>query len=178
MPINAIQYLNAPIKVPPRLGSWLYTVKSLTDKLYSIKGCTDLKVLSQQWVQTNWWCQQMLGLQKSQLLIREIMMQCDGLAYWYARSIIPKSCYRLNPEFFDRLQKESIRNLIFNNDQVERKGMITYPVDKLCLEWYWVKKFLPDIDAPLWLRLTEYCFLSQQSFYVVELLLPELETLL
>ena len=177
MPIIAKKYIDAQIQVAPGLRDWLYTVKSLTDKLYTQYGSADLTVLSQKWLSPNWWDQHMLGIYETKLLQREILMKSKQVPYWYARSIIPASCYMLNPDFFERLQHESIRNLIFDNEQVERVEMITYSVNQFCLEWYWVSKYVPAIDTPIWLRLIEYRFLSQQSFYVLELLLPELESI-
>lgn len=105
-------------------------------------------------------------------------MKNQGIVYWYARSVIPQSCYALKPEFFNRLENESIRNLIFDESSVRRLPILCYPVDQLNLEFHWVKKYIGSEYSQMWVRFTELVFQEKSSFYLVEILLPELESLL
>lgn len=177
MPINSQTILFSDVKESEFLKSWLECQDSLTDKLKTKVGQIDLELLTQQWTTPNWWDKYVLSIQDDTIFQREIIMKNQGMVYWYARSVIPQTCYNLEPEFFDRLEKESIRNLIFGESKVRRLPLLCYPVDKMNLEFYWVKKYISSSYASLWVRLTELVFLEQNSFYLIEILLPELENL-
>lgn len=171
---------NQPIWVaesnrPDALKDWREYQDSLTDKLQSAKGSVQLELLAQQWIKPTWWDKYLLQISDEFIFQREIMMKHLDIEYWYARTIIPKKCYNLNPDFFKRLEKESIRNLIFNNDKVHRVTMINYPVDDQCIELFWVKKHLKRVESGVWARLSEFSFEHLESFYLIELLFPELE---
>ncbi|CEG56798.1 chorismate--pyruvate lyase family protein [Legionella fallonii] len=173
---------NQPIFVaepqnPHSLLDWRECRHSLTDKLQAARGSTQLTVISQQWTRPTWWDRYLLQIDDELIFEREIMMKHHHTDYWYARTIIPKKCYFSDPEFFKRLEKESIRNLIFDNSKVHRVTMLNYPIDKQCIEFNWVKKHLNNIDGIIWVRLAEYSLNYLESFYLAELLLPELECL-
>lgn len=175
MYINNQPIFCAETKEHEFLRDWRDFQYSLTDRLQVAKGDTELEIISQGWIKSTWWDNYLLKINDDLVFQREICMKYSGLEYWYARSIIPSICYNLEPEFFKRLEKESIRNLIFDNNQVDRVQMINYPIDHQCIEFHWVKRHLKNIDGILWLRLAEYSFLKSASFYLVEILLPELE---
>lgn len=160
---------------PERLAKWLHYQASLTDKLQDIKGNAELQLIFQNWVKAGWWDRHLLKVQDESIFQREILMKSHGALCWYARSIIPKKCYDLNPFFFDRLKNESIKNLIFGNSKVQRIHWIHYPINNQCIEFYWVKKNIPSITGILWARLTELSFQQKEYFYLVEIMLPELE---
>lgn len=157
------------------LSEWIHYQDSLTDKLKAITGTIDLELLAQHWVSSSWWDSYILNLKEEQVFQREILMRSQNIEYWYARTIIPYSCYRLNPHFFNRLEKESVRNLIFNTNEVNLVNRICYPVDQRCIEYFWVKKYMTQIEGTLWVRLAEFSFSELESFYLIEILLPELE---
>lgn len=159
------------------LMDWRTHPDSLTDKLKSISGEAKLQLLSQGWIRPSWWDAHVLTLQNEPMFQREIAMHSQGVACWYARSIIPEHCFNLDPVFFNRLENESIRHLIFNNHKVHRVSLHDYCVDYQCLEFYWVQKYFDRAFDTLWVRLAEYSFLSMASFYLVEILLPELGAL-
>jgi chorismate-pyruvate lyase len=158
------------------LKEWRNYEGSLTDKLQDAKGEVEVQLLYQNWIKTTWWDTHVLNIQDAQIVQREIIMSSLGLNYWYARTIIPKKCYTLDPIFFKRLEKETLKNLIFGEQKVQRVSMRSYPVDKECIEFQWVKKYIKLRDEPLWVRLAEYSFLNIESFYLAEILLPELES--
>ncbi|MCW8385763.1 chorismate lyase [Fluoribacter dumoffii] len=176
MPINIKSIFKINVSSSEPLTEWLNHPNSLTDKLYQIKGDARIQLLSQSWTYTDWWDRYLLQIPDERVFQREIIMKSHGIPYWYARSIIPKKCYELDPVFFGRLQNESIKNLIFDREKVSRLQCINYPVDQRCLEYYWVKKNL-DVTGVLWLRLAEFSFQHKESFYLVEIMLPELETI-
>ncbi|HAT9046478.1 TPA: chorismate lyase [Legionella pneumophila] len=178
MPINYQSLLIADAKEPELLKDWLEYQDSLTDKLKAMTGNAELERLSQNWSIPNWWDKYVLCIQDNSILQREIVMKNQGIVYWYARSVIPQSCYALKPEFFNRLENESIRNLIFDESSVRRLPILCYPVDQLNLEFHWVKKYISSEYSQMWVRFTELVFQEKCSFYLVEILLPELENLL
>lgn len=178
MPINNNAILAVDGGEPGSLREWCYHDQSLTDKLKAITGGVQLKVLSQQWARASWWDKYLLKLADNTVFERDILMTHQHITYWYARSIIPESCYRLDPEFFNRLRQESIRNLIFSEERVTRTNMWCYSINAECLEFYWVNQYLNDKaqehSEPLWVRLVEYSFQQQGTFYLIEILFPEL----
>ena len=174
MLINGHKLYLADVKEPPTLSSWIHYQQSLTDKLQQATGSANIVLLSQQWVKPSWWDKYLLMIDDPVIFQREITMQSQDVAYWYAKTLIPQQCYDLNPDFFNRLQQESVRNLVFDCEQVKRVQMLSYPVDINCIEYSWAKKYLPKLETELWVRYSEYSFLDQESFYLLEILLPEL----
>lgn len=160
------------------LRDWREYAHSLTDKLQKVKGSTQLTLMSQKWTQPCWWDKYLLQIRDAQIFEREILMKHQDTAFWYARTIIPQKCYNVDPDFFKRLEKESIRNLIFDNPNVHRVTLLNYPIDKQCIEYHWAKRYLEQLDGVIWVRLAEYSFNELESFYLAELLLPELESAL
>ena len=160
------------------LKEWREYEDSLTDKLISSRGTADLELLFQNWTKADWWSKYLLQIQDDQVFLREILMKNKGIEYWYARTIIPQRCYNSNQTFFNRLNNESIRNLIFGEPKVQRVQMICYPVDSECIEYHWVNKHIKTVNGILWVRLAEYSVQQMHRFYLVEILLPQLESVL
>lgn len=160
-----------------QLKQWLDCDSPITDRLSELTGDAHLELLSQQWVNASWWDCYALDIKDSQVFQREILMKSHDIPYWYARTMIPNSCYALDPDFFKRLNKESIRHLIFNQKQVRKVSKLVYPIDTRCIEFYWLKKYISDKDGILWVRIHEFEIHKKASFYLIELLFPELEDL-
>lgn len=177
MAINTNSIFTINSKCSPQLTEWLNYSDSLTDKLKQLKGDAQVQLISQCWMSTDWWCSNFLQITDSKVYKREIIMKSHNITYWYARSIIPQKCYNLDPAFFGRLEKESIKNLIFKESRVQRVHRFSYPVDEQCLEFYWAKRNLHHVEGELWVRLTEYSFQEKEYFYLVEIMLPELENM-
>lgn len=174
MPINTRLIYSLKAECSKELGDWIHYQLPLTDRLRDANGDAHLELVSQNWIKTDSWCKNLLNIKDLTVFQREIVMKSHGTPYWYARSIIPHSCYELAPSFFDRLKNESIKNLIFDNDQVKRVASIHYPVDQQCVEFYWVKKHVDFADLVLWTRIAEFSFQESQSFYLIEIMLPKL----
>jgi len=160
-----------------RLGDWRTHTNSLTEKLHAAKGDTELELISQKWVLTSWWDTYLLGIKDGQVFQREIIMKNHNTPYWYARTVIPYTSFHYEAVFFIRLENESIKNLIFGNDKVKRISLIDYPVNEKSIEYHWVKKYLPHVNGVMWVRLAEYLYKNSASFYITEVLLPDLESL-
>ncbi|RUR12178.1 chorismate lyase [Legionella sp. km772] len=158
---------------PEALRAWLYCNQPLTDKLKNLSGEAQLEVLSQGWTTSQWWDKKNLSIEEK-IFQREILMKSHGEVYWYARSIIPKSCYDQAPDFFKRLEKESIRRLIFDEPKVKLMKRIVYPINEHAIEFDWMKHYLPHIKDSFWVRLAEFIFQDQSRFYLIEILFPKL----
>lgn len=174
MPINTHLIFSLKAQCSKPFLEWLNYKQSLTDKLRNVKGDACIDLLTQHWVSTDFWSKSLLDVQDTLVFVREIIMRSHNTPYWYARTIIPKRCYDLAPDFFLRLHKESVRNLIFDTEQVTRINSINYPVDEQCVEFYWVRKYLPAVSGILWVRIAEFAFMEHASFYLIEIMLPEL----
>ena len=158
------------------LEAWLHYDKPITDKLQKLTGDAQLELLSQGWINSTAWDAHVLHVQEP-VLQREIFMKSRFKVYWYARAVIPQSCYDLEPVFFNRLERESIRNLVFDEPKVRLVQKIVYPVNAQCPEFQWIKKQLSSVQEILWVRLAEFSFLQAGSFYLIEILFPDLQEL-
>lgn len=174
MPINTHLIFSLKASCSKQLLEWVNYYSPITDKLHKAKGQAQLELMSQRWITTDLWSKTLLNIDDSSVFQREILMNSHDVIYWYARSIIPQKCYALDPIFFDRLKNESIKNLIFDEKQVCRINSINYPVNNQCVEFYWVKKYINQIEEILWVRIAEFSFQNKESFYLVEVMLPEL----
>ncbi|MGC1182207.1 chorismate--pyruvate lyase family protein [Legionella sp.] len=174
MTINTQLIFPLKVSCSQQFLEWINCQSSLTDKLCSAKGAVQLELIAQQWINIDLWSQSVLDIQDVLVFQREILMKSHDVIYWYARSIIPTRCYDLAPTFFDRLHNESIKNLIFNDQRVHRINLITYPINKHCVEFYWLKKYINRIQGILWVRIAEFSFQRKESFYLIEILLPKL----
>lgn len=162
------------LEFPQGIDEWIHYDASLTDKLELLSGDAKVELLSQRWSLPQWWDIHQLNINE-QIFEREIFMKSYGQIFWYARTVLPKSCYDLDPTFFNRLEKESIRHLIFNEAKVERINRSTYPIDKHCLEFYWIKKYSAHIPDSFAVRCTHLLFQKTKNFYLIEILFPTLQ---
>lgn len=162
-----------PLTNPPAvLYDWLNYKFSLMDKLQEKVGETSLSVLNQRWQRPTWWDQFVLGIKEAQVIHRNSIISAKDLACWFARTIIPNSCYLANKSFFDRLSQESLGKLVFNTVGLKRSEVFFYPINASCLEYYWLPPALKEATKSLWLRLSVFCFNEKENFYLVEIFLP------
>lgn len=169
-------YINENVN-SEQLLEWRTHEFSLTEKLNSLIGNSQLEIIFQDWVKPNWWDNYFLNINDQSIFCREIFMKKETNYYWYARTLIPQKCFQLDEYFFNRLKKEALNNLIFNNDTVQRTRLINYPIDSQSIEFNWVNKHLKINSNVLWARLAEFLYQGKHSFYLVEILLPQLEGL-
>lgn len=160
---------------PPLLLPWLIYEDSLTELLQSKAGHTRLQVLGQQWEAADWWDRHVVQMANQTVFHREILMWAGQEACWYARTIIPETTYNAEPLFFNRLQNESLGELIFNETKIKRAYMTYYPIGEQSIEYHWLNKVLPCSAKELWVRLSAFTFKEDFSFFLVETVLPGLE---
>ena len=172
---NYYSHLIQDTKASEKLTEWLTLEDPLTDKLHAALGDAGLELLSQEWVKPSHWDIHVLEIDDTSVFQREILMKSHGKVYWYAKTLIPQKCYQLNPAFFKRLEHESVRHLIFNEPKVKRKKSIFYPITSQCTEYHWMEQFMVSQTGIFWLRLAEFSFQETESFYLIEILSPDLE---
>ena len=159
---------------PATIIPWLAYTRSLTEKLNALTGDARLDVLHQSWDKPNSWDKKVLFLDCDQVMHREIAMWSLDSVCWYARTILPISTYQSNKALFERLQNESLGQLIFNSQQIERLSLTHYAISPDSIEYSWLNSNFHE-DAPiLWVRLSEFQVNHDSSFYLVEILLPGL----
>lgn len=159
---------------PLQLHPWLIHEQSLTQKLKSISGDARLEILDQRWETSDAWDSCKLKLNAIQVLHREIVMWAFDSPCWYARTILPDNTCKANKALFDRLNTEPLGQLIFNGTEIQRASLIHYPISSLSMEYQWLNPTLHQDASILWVRLSEFLIASNDSFFLVEILLPGL----
>ena len=137
-------------------------------------GEAGLSVLKHQRIATGWWEKFVLGIKSEFIWQREILMTAGQKTCWYARTLIPDETHQAYGSFFGRLQHASLGELIFGEQPIRRAAMVTYPVDWTCMEYYWMDSALKRQAPSLWVRLSQFAMDSTHSFYLIEILLPDL----
>ncbi len=177
MLIKPIENTFLPIscELPASLAEWLAYPDSLTERLQDKAGHAKLQVLRQQWERANWWDKQVFHVLEGQVMHREIVMYANDEPCWYARTIIPEATYQAGSSFFNRLQKESLGTLIFNETKIKRLSMVHYPISEQSIEYHWLKQWLSCSALILWVRMSVFSFNNDSPFFLIETLLPALE---
>ena len=165
-------------KPPAFLLPWLHYIDFLTQKLKSEVGDAQLQVIGQRWDSPNWWNKYTLNLDHEQVMHREILMRSFDECCWYARTILPHTTYEVNTVLFDRLNQESLGQLIFNGSAIKRSELIIYPINEQSLEYYWLNDTMHQQETELWVRRSTFMLQDVWPFYLVEIFLPGLKRVL
>ena len=81
-----------------------------------IKSEFELKVLSEQIGQASARECELLGINDSEVYIREIVMYADGQAWLYARSVFPKAILETNGQSLTELGNQPLGRLFFHSE--------------------------------------------------------------
>ncbi|MDP1603212.1 MAG: chorismate lyase [Legionella sp.] len=162
------------VNIPRSLLPWVIHQEALTEKLKQSAGDAQLTILNQNWMTSGWWDNHVLGLDRQVILQREILMSAGEHACWYARTIIPQSTYHIHKPIFNRLNHESLGDIIFSEPRIKRYSMINYAITPQCIEYHWLKPVFCDEDCRLWTRLAIFTIDNDSPFFLIEILLPDL----
>ncbi|MGQ3891107.1 chorismate--pyruvate lyase family protein [Legionella sp. CNM-4043-24] len=173
MRVPFLPYQETAVSPPPSLLPWLVHTGPLTARLKKLRGQTRLQVIRQHWRSTNWWDQQVLGLQHHRILQRDILMFSHQAPCWFARSMIPEPVFTANRDVFDRLQYEALGDIVFSHDHVERSSLDYYPLFPDSIEYYWPERSFVNQAPVMWLRLSTFTIRRHYPFFLTELFLPE-----
>lgn len=157
---------------PSDLLPWLNHQGSLTQKLQTCSSEVRLEVLRQGWDSSNWWDQHVLQHCSGRVFHRDILILGDATPCWFARTIIPQATFYRSESFFNRLKKESLSALIFDEPKVKRVEMIPYFISNQTIEFQWLPKNLNFKNEVRSARLSAFQYCAEDPFYLVEIFLP------
>lgn len=158
------------------LYEWLIYPDSLTKRLLETAGDAKITVLAQGWNSVDWSNQWVAINPSEKIWCREIMMSANGGACWYARSLVPEITYARCSDFFEQLNSKTLGELIFNSPFVERTSLNHYSIDVNSKEYQWLPGAItPFLEPTLWARFSCLKLYKEFPFYLVEILLPEVE---
>jgi chorismate lyase len=160
---------------PENILPWLTYVELLTEKLYNQAGNTSMSVLNQSQTTATWWDRYVLKLDFEAVFHREIVTSAWEKPCWYARTIIPMTTYKSHKLLFDKLRFESLGKLIFGNNKIKRESLEYYSINKQDIEFQWLTRDLYKESEILWVRRSVFYLPTNAKFYLVEILLPDLE---
>lgn len=172
-PLSNIHAFDA--QVPKWLFSWLTEDVFLTKKLKKLTRDAKLEFLGSLWSRPDWWAQHVLALNCEQVYLREITMYSGSYACWYARTIIPAATYYTFSDIFQRLQHQSLGDILFSESKIKRVSCDFYPIDRQCIEYHWLPNGLVNHQSVLWLKLSRFLIKGHFDFYLAELFLPGFE---
>ncbi len=159
---------------PDRLLPWLTHQASLTEKLKNEANVAHLQVLKQAWETPDWWDKHVLNIGGELVLHREIAMWVENEPCWYARTIFPQTTYIKDAAFFDRLQNESLGQLIFGNNEVKRISLVNHTINHQSIEYHWINKWINHNADELWVRKSTFVIAELSPFFLIEIILPGL----
>lgn len=173
--MNPSKLLPIPEMPASILSPWLQpNTHPQTDFLKELSGDATLKLIQQDFYQTNSWERLLLNIADPQTFRREIIMYSHEKPCWYARTIIPESCFHHDTAFFEQLYTKTLTTLVYNQPKVRRQVFLSYGINEKCQEYHWVKKLNLPLTSPLWVRLSTFIFQEKAPFYLLEILLPDL----
>jgi chorismate--pyruvate lyase len=160
---------------PQHLLPWLECTSYMMEQLFAKSQNTELQVLQQIWEPANSWDQQKLSLKVEQVLHRDIIVKAWGAPCWFARTILPRATFDAHFSLFDRLQQEPLGNLIFHTSEVRRLNLQYYAIAPHAVEYAWLPTDILTQQQTLWARLSTFQVANVELFYLIEILLPDLE---
>ena len=153
---------------------WLVYEQSLTQKLKIAAGDARMEVLDQRWDVPDVWDKNVLNIENTNVMHREILMWAWDTPCWYARTIIPDTTWQDNITLFDRLKSEQLGQLIFNGTDIKRVSLTHYSILPSSIEYKWLHESMHQGAPTLWVRLSEFKVHDRDAFFLVEILLPGL----
>lgn len=159
---------------PQYLLPWLTCTTYLTEKLFAKSGNAQLQVCRQIWEPANDWDRTVLALEEQQVFHRDIIMHAWEHPCWFARTVLPENTYQTHLSLFKRLESEPLGNLIFHTDAIQRLSLQTYLIHAQSPEYTWIPTSL-NMTADLWVRSSIFQVKKAEFFYLIEILLPDLE---
>lgn len=160
---------------PQHLLPWLTCRTYLTEQLFAKSGDTSLQVLQQIWEPANEWDRDTFLLSEEKVLHRDIIVSAWNQPCWFARTILPNTTYQAHLSLFERLNHEPLGNLIFHSQVIQRLSLQHKPIGPYAPEYAWIPKTLPISQKQLWMRSSAFQVNNRALFYLIEILLPNLE---
>jgi len=103
-----------------QLHTWMHAKDSLTEKAQQQCQTVSINLRQQYWGIAEPTEAQLLHVSGT-LFIREIVMMCDGDAWWFARTLIPSRTFFIQAEQFSQLQNQPLGTILFSSPSHQRK---------------------------------------------------------
>lgn len=161
--------------MPSAMACWVYDDSSLTNRLITAcSGSFSVKVLQQAWAKPTLNEAQRLGTNYQHLaLIREVLLQCDGVPWVFARTVIPLSTLTGREKYLAHLGNRPLGAVLFSEPNMRRDEM---EVTRLSAKVGLCKKVLQHYDGncdTIWGRRSNF-YLSNKPLLVNEIFLPNI----
>lgn len=110
-----------PDKISPKLLDWLLDPTSLTARLKNHCAEFSVEVLGQEVIACPEEDACDVVKEGEQVLLREVLLMCDGKPHVFARSILPLTSLTGEQQALAHLGNKPLGHIIFNNPSLERK---------------------------------------------------------
>lgn len=160
-------------QVPDGLEDWLWDRGSLTAKLKTAcTGAFSVAVKQQRWGRAHYSEGRLLGVRRGMLsIVREVELQCDGVPWVFARTLIPASSLRGSARRLTMLGSRPLGEVLFSDPSAIRGPMeLTRLVPRHSLFSSAVSS-LQEAPSEIWGRRTLF-YIDRSPLLVNEIFLP------
>lgn len=163
--------------VPPRLRPWLTDPGSLTARIRARCQRFAVRVRSQRLAPVHRDEAKLLGLRAGELAwLREVVLEADGVAVVYARSIMPLANLRGRWNLFTGLGNRPLGAALFADPRIVRQRLHVARLDIRDRRHRGAARIAPEASRSLWARRSVF-LLAGRPLLVCEVFLPAIERL-
>ena len=170
--LNADWLTQLPVSLSPILIDWLCDPNSLTARLKS--HCQEFRVqLLGQHVEK---CQPQEACAAipahSDVLVREVLLYCDGLPHVFARSLIPQESLSGEQQQLGALGEQPLGQVLFNHPSLRREAIEVARFNHCSVVANLCKQLALTVDGDLWGRRSLF-YVNDKPLLVAEIFLPD-----
>ena len=155
--------------ISPAERTWLLDEGSLTERLTAASGNRfRVIVLDQRWRRPAPWERDVLGMRDGAVaLVREVLLECAGQPWVFARSVLPATSLRGKLRYLRRFGARSLGAALFATRGIQRDAFQLARIDPRSLP---IARSLSG-SRPLWGRRSRLC-IDGMPVLVAEVFLP------
>ena len=158
----------------PALREWLLYRQSMTQRLREHCHNVEVEVLQHQIQLPQREEAQTLGLKPRQcVLVREIIMHCDGSPWLYGRTIIPRDFLRGPNKDFAKLGSRPIGEILFGDPKIHRSAFEITQLSSQHKEHQLLRHYWQQAPTHLWARRSQF-YRGKHSLLLLEVFLPNI----
>lgn len=162
---------------PPRLRPWLTDPGSLTARIRARCEGFSVRVLGQRLGRVHRDEAVLLGLRAGELAwLREVVLEADGVAVVYARSIMPRANLRGGWNLFTGLGSRPLGAALFADPRIARQPLHVARLDGRDRRYRRALCVAPPMGRSLWARRSVF-LLEGRALLVCEVFLPDIAQL-
>ena len=160
--------------VPPRLRPWLTDPGSLTARIRARCEGFSVRVLGQRLARVHRDEAAVLGLRAGELAwLREVVLEADGVAVVYARSILPRQNLLGGWSVFTGLGNRPLGAALFADPRIVRQPLHVARLDGRDRRYRRAVRSAPAVGRSLWARRSVF-LLAGRALLVCEVFLPDI----